>query len=127
MAKVGLRMLDIRHTLPNLKYLLYVLTAGTGELPARKAGGVRGLVGRVGSLNSTPSISRRGSNESLGSQSSYVGKFNGGVAVPVPVPVPGNKEQEKRAADLDPEDPFVSKSPRAKTMPFRSSLLRDAG
>ena len=123
MAKVGLRMLDIRHTLPNLKYLLYVLTAGTGELPARKAGGIRGLVGRVGSLNSTPSMSRRGSNESLGSQSSYLGKFNGGVAVPVP----GVKEQEKRAADLDPEDPFVCKSPRAKTMPFRGSLLRDAG
>lgn len=40
----GVRVLDIRHTLPNLKYLLYVATAGEGELPARKAGGVRGLM-----------------------------------------------------------------------------------
>lgn len=40
----NLRVLDIRQTLPNLKYLLYVATAGEGELPGRKAGGVRGLV-----------------------------------------------------------------------------------
>lgn len=40
---LGLRLLDIRQTIPNLKYLLYVATAGKGELPARKAGGVRGL------------------------------------------------------------------------------------
>lgn len=40
----GVRVLDIRQTLPNLKYLLYVATAGEGELPARKAGGVRGLM-----------------------------------------------------------------------------------
>ncbi|KAJ5246659.1 hypothetical protein N7468_001642 [Penicillium chermesinum] len=39
--KAGVRGLDIRHTLPNLKYLLYVLTAGTQDIPARKAGGVR--------------------------------------------------------------------------------------
>ncbi|KAL4920546.1 UV radiation resistance protein and autophagy-related subunit 14-domain-containing protein [Aspergillus aurantiobrunneus] len=56
----GLRVLDIRHTLPNLKYLLYVLTARTSEIPARKAGGVRGLLpGRL-----TPSLSRRGSEDS---------------------------------------------------------------
>ncbi|EAU33936.1 conserved hypothetical protein [Aspergillus terreus NIH2624] len=58
--KQGLRVLDIRHTLPNLKYLLYVLTAGTSEVPARKAGGIRGLLpGRL-----TPSLSRRGSADS---------------------------------------------------------------
>lgn len=120
MSKAGLRMLDIRHTLPNLKYLLYVLTAGTGELPARKAGGIRGLVGgRVGSLNSTPSISRRGSNESVNSESSYAGRVNGYLAVP------GSKEKETRLTD--PDDPFVGTSPRAKTMPFRSSMLRNAG
>ncbi len=39
----GLRVVDIRHTLPNLKYLLYVCSAGTEELPERKRGGVRGL------------------------------------------------------------------------------------
>ncbi|EAW13184.1 putative UV radiation resistance protein (UVRAG) [Aspergillus clavatus NRRL 1] len=60
--KQGLRVLDIRHTLPNLKYLLYVLTAGTSEIPARKAGGIRGLFpGRL-----TPSLSRRGSEDSVG-------------------------------------------------------------
>src|SRR5690606_18992731 len=39
----GLRVVDIRHTLPNLKYLLYVCSAGTDEVPERKKGGVRGL------------------------------------------------------------------------------------
>lgn len=59
--KQGLRVVDIRHTLPNLKYLLYVLTAGTAEIPARKAGGIRGLLpGRL-----TPSSSRRGSEDSV--------------------------------------------------------------
>jgi hypothetical protein len=82
MAKCGLRVLDIRHTAPNLKYALYVLTAGTGELPARKAGGVRGLIGGgrggLGSGLQSPSLSRRGSTESVGSQASYVGRVNGG-------------------------------------------------
>ncbi|CAK4034008.1 UV radiation resistance-associated [Lecanosticta acicola] len=56
----NLRVLDIRQTLPNLKYLLYVATAGEGELPARKAGGIRGLVRapameRVSSIDSAAS------------------------------------------------------------------------
>jgi hypothetical protein len=56
----GLKVIDIRQTLPNLKYLLYVCSAGSSDLPARKAGGVRGLLaGRV-----TPNVSRRGSAES---------------------------------------------------------------
>ncbi|KAK4223557.1 putative UV radiation resistance-associated gene protein, partial [Podospora fimiseda] len=42
-ASQGLRVVDIRHTLPNMKYLLYVCSAGTDELPERKKGGVRGL------------------------------------------------------------------------------------
>ena len=36
-------MVDQRHTLPNLKYLLTVLTAGKGEMPVRKRGGARVL------------------------------------------------------------------------------------
>ncbi|KAL5343195.1 UV radiation resistance protein and autophagy-related subunit 14-domain-containing protein [Aspergillus crustosus] len=59
--KQGLRVLDIRHTLPNLKYLLYVLTARSSEIPARKAGGIRGLLPR----RLTPSLSRRGSEDSV--------------------------------------------------------------
>lgn len=47
-AAQGLRVVDIRHTLPNLKYLLYVGSAGTDEVPERKKGGVRGLwAGRI--------------------------------------------------------------------------------
>ncbi|KAJ5690057.1 hypothetical protein N7462_004449 [Penicillium macrosclerotiorum] len=61
--KQGIRGLDIRHTLPNLKYLLYILTAGTPDIPARKAGGIRGLfAGRL-----TPTLSRRGSTDSAAS------------------------------------------------------------
>ena len=57
----GLKVIDIRQTLPNLKYLLYVCSAGSSELPARKAGGVRGLLsGKV-----TPNLSRRGSADSI--------------------------------------------------------------
>lgn len=60
LSKQGLRILDIRHTLPNLKYLLYVLTEGTSEIPSRKAGGIRALArGRL-----TPSLSSRNSEDS---------------------------------------------------------------
>ena len=47
----GVRVLDIRQTLPNLLYVVYCATAGEGELPARRAGGVRALMrerGRAG-------------------------------------------------------------------------------
>ncbi|KAM7183001.1 UV radiation resistance associated protein [Rhypophila sp. PSN 637] len=50
-ASQGLKVVDIRDTLPNLKYLLYVCSAGTEEVPERKRGGVRGLwAGRLKSL-----------------------------------------------------------------------------
>ncbi|UPX17587.1 uncharacterized protein EKO05_0007931 [Ascochyta rabiei] len=64
---LGIRPLDIRQTLPNLKYLLYVATAGKGELPARKAGGIRGLLRPNG-----PS-SRKGSMDSTATASSFGG------------------------------------------------------
>ncbi|KAL8685750.1 MAG: hypothetical protein Q9218_007563 [Villophora microphyllina] len=38
MSKQGIRIVDLRHTLPNLKYLLTVLTSGKGEFPGRKGG-----------------------------------------------------------------------------------------
>ncbi|KXT07156.1 hypothetical protein AC578_2494 [Pseudocercospora eumusae] len=56
----NLRVLDIRQTLPNLKYLLYVATAGEGDLPSRKAGGIRGLM-------RAPMMSRGGSADSTSS------------------------------------------------------------
>ena len=110
MCKAGLRVLDIRHTLPNLKYLLYVLTAGSGELPLRKAGGVRGLLG--GRL--TPSVSRRASEESVQGHKEYMkrasfsSKRNGSiVAVQMP---------KEKAGELD--DPF-SESPTKATVAHR--------
>ena len=43
MSRQGSRMVDLRHTLPNLKYLLTVLTTGKGELPVRKKTGRNAL------------------------------------------------------------------------------------
>ncbi|KAF2015065.1 hypothetical protein BU24DRAFT_451959 [Aaosphaeria arxii CBS 175.79] len=66
---IGIRPVDIRHTLPNLKYFLFVATAGKGELPARKAGGIRGLFrhegmsSRKGSMDSTATASSAGTAE----------------------------------------------------------------
>jgi hypothetical protein len=68
----GLKVMDIRQTLPNLKYVLYVCSAGNTDLPARKAGGVRGLItGREIEIGS-----RRGSADSgiVGAQSEAVRK-----------------------------------------------------
>lgn len=66
MSRQGLRMVDQRHTLPNLKYLLYVLTAGKGELPMRKRGDVKGLgkeelIGQRTESDETTLDSRNGS------------------------------------------------------------------
>ncbi|KAJ8066431.1 hypothetical protein OCU04_005492 [Sclerotinia nivalis] len=60
----GLRVLDIRQTVPNLKYLLYVCSAGSEELPERKRGGVKGLL--VGGAGAVRIGSRRGSEDSAG-------------------------------------------------------------
>ncbi|KAF2643881.1 UV radiation resistance-associated gene protein [Massarina eburnea CBS 473.64] len=68
---LGLRPIDIRHTLPNLKYLLFVATAGKGELPARKSGGIRGLLGSEGFRR------RKGSGDSTGSGSSFGASVEG--------------------------------------------------
>ncbi|KAF2005773.1 hypothetical protein P154DRAFT_530578 [Amniculicola lignicola CBS 123094] len=91
---LGLRPIDIRHTLPNLKYLFYVATAGKGELPARKAGGIRGLLrgdgllSRKGSMDSTASASSTGGTSEvkdrleemvIGQQRKELPKVNGHV------------------------------------------------
>ena len=55
---LGLRLVDIRPTLANLKYVLFVATAGKGELPARKAGGIRGLLRHDQHLSPLASIER---------------------------------------------------------------------
>ncbi|KAI1384187.1 UV radiation resistance protein and autophagy-related subunit 14-domain-containing protein [Hypoxylon trugodes] len=66
-SAAGLKVVDIRHTLPNLKYLLYVCSAGRDEVPERKRGGVRGLwAGRLtksgrGGVDDGASVSTAGS------------------------------------------------------------------
>ena len=69
MSKQGLRMVDLRHTLPNLKYLLTVLTVGTGTLPIRKKGGIKGL--RISSNGTVES--RRDSFQSVDTEESSEG------------------------------------------------------
>lgn len=110
MNRSGLRVLDIRHTLPNLKYLLYVLSAGTGEMPARKAGGVRGLMsGRL-----TPDLIRRTSEDSIRSlPSSFKRPF-------AEMKVNGGHVATK---EKDANDPFVSTSP-ATGIPYKPGLSR---
>lgn len=46
LAGKGLSVIDLRHTLANLKYLLTVLGGGLETLPMRKVGGVKGLFPR---------------------------------------------------------------------------------
>ena len=79
---LGIRPLDIRQTLPNLKYLLYVATAGKGELPARKAGGIKGLLrqdgfaSRKGSMDSTATVSSFGAEAKSAAKDDHA-KANG--------------------------------------------------
>ncbi|KAL2413544.1 hypothetical protein ABEF95_003022 [Exophiala dermatitidis] len=108
MNRAGLRMLDVRHTLPNLKYLLYVLTAGKGELPARKTGGVKALMGDGADADVRPWISHDGvPNAASPKIDTTHMEANGGI---------GLKEGK------DPVDPFGSSPPtqgltHASTLP----------
>jgi hypothetical protein len=109
MNKSSLRTLDIRHTLANLKYLLYILTTGKGELPARRAGGVKGLmIGRA-----SPSLSRRGSDDSVESGAGWA-SLNRQLRSQEGRP-------EKREADTD----AVHASPTGQILPFRTSSLKE--
>ncbi|OAP62581.1 hypothetical protein AYL99_01808 [Fonsecaea erecta] len=104
MNRQSLRVLDIRHTLPNLKYLLYVLTAGTGEMPSRKAGGVRGLMGG----RTTPDILRRASEDSVRSLPPPLKHESDDMRTLV-----GSREKDT--------DPFVTASP-AVGLPYRQGF-----
>ncbi|KAL9048900.1 MAG: hypothetical protein Q9162_007492 [Coniocarpon cinnabarinum] len=67
-SRLGVSIMDIQQTLPNLKYVFLVATAGKGEVPKRWAGGVKGLARRgLGSAAGESSVesSRRGSAESV--------------------------------------------------------------
>jgi len=69
-ASQHLRIMDIRQTLPNLKYLLYVCSAGTDEVPERKKGGVRGLwMGGAKNSRASPTVA---SVDGVGSESPSV-------------------------------------------------------
>ncbi|KAI1328964.1 putative UV radiation resistance protein [Xylariaceae sp. FL0255] len=71
-AASGLKIVDIRHTLPNLKYLLYVRSAGSDEVPERKRGGIRGLwAGRMrgrGGIGSSLASTDDGASSTAGSR-----------------------------------------------------------
>ncbi|KAI1119292.1 putative UV radiation resistance protein [Nemania sp. NC0429] len=72
-VSAGLKIVDIRHTLPNLKYLLYVCSAGSDEVPERKRGGIRGLWagrlrGRVGMGSSSLTSVDDGASSAGGSR-----------------------------------------------------------
>jgi hypothetical protein len=110
MSRSSLRMLDIRHTLPNLKYLLYVLTAGKGELPARRAGGVKGLI--LG--KASPSLSRRGSDDSVVSGAGWA-SLNGQL-----------RSQERRPEKGEAGTDTFQASPTEQVLPFRNSSLKEA-
>ncbi|KAF2227369.1 hypothetical protein BDZ85DRAFT_277269 [Elsinoe ampelina] len=63
----GVRVLDIQQTLPNLTYALAYMGAGEGQLPARKACGVRGLV--------------RGNGGAGSAMGSMQNSFDGGITM----------------------------------------------
>ena len=125
MNKNGLRILDIRHTLPNLKYLLYVLTAGSGELPARKAGGIRALgTGRL-----TPTLSRRGSEDSMHSSVGFNLKLPEGQAARHGSLLHQMNGREKEKAEAEAEADISARgfpSPSTKTLAYRNSTLKEA-
>lgn len=77
-SRLGLKVPDIRQTLPNLKYLLFVATAGKGEAPGRKAGGVRALIKGSGLDSTSPASSRRGSDGSNNAVSEALRRTVGG-------------------------------------------------
>jgi hypothetical protein len=86
---IGLRFMDPRQTLPNLKYLLYIATAGKGEIPARKAGGIRGFLRGEGSGSAISS--RRGSQDSEASELFTDGKQSLGAKQGLVVKSPPGK------------------------------------
>lgn len=89
---IGIKPLDIRQTLPNLKYLLFVATAGKGELPLRKAGGIKGLLRQQGILSRTTSM------DSTGTASST----NTAVAEPKPrIEIRANGREQVKASGSD--------------------------
>jgi hypothetical protein len=76
-AALGLKLLDPRHTLPNLKYILFVASSGEGDLPARKVGGLRAF---LHSQNmSGPEI---GKHDNLIERIGFARSFGNGGAVP---------------------------------------------
>jgi len=118
----GLKVMDIRQTLPNLKYLLYVCSAGSSELPARKAGGIRGLLtGRGMEIGS-----RRGSADSGigGGQGEAVRRAleNGGVEIKG---LPSIKKAGNGGPHPQPPAPFAGNHVHSlRTSGLRENVMR---
>ena len=65
MSRRGARMVDLRYTLGNLKYVLTVITEGKGEIPGRKRGQIKALNGSLkGSSRSSSIMSRQAEKKS---------------------------------------------------------------
>ncbi|KAG8530466.1 uncharacterized protein KY384_004969 [Bacidia gigantensis] len=59
MSRQGARLIDLRYTLGNLKYILTVITEGKGEIPGRKRGQIKGLNGSLKGSSRDSSIGSR--------------------------------------------------------------------
>ncbi|WEW61125.1 hypothetical protein PRK78_006615 [Emydomyces testavorans] len=114
----GFRVLDIRQTLPNLKYLLYLLTSATSELPARKAGGVRGL---LAGKAMTPSLSRQESAETVASDDCAFNQKRVGQGAPAFL-IHGNGMPKPQQHARDDED-----QPSAETLTTTKATPATAG
>jgi len=112
---VGLRVMDLRHTLPNLMYLLYITTAGTGELPTRKAGGMRAFL-RAAKGGSSTQSSRRGSDAS--SVGGMVGRL-------LRRGQEGETKSEERERGLGKANGTALTAPKLSV--YKASQLRDGG
>ncbi|KAL1592785.1 hypothetical protein SLS60_011201 [Paraconiothyrium brasiliense] len=116
---IGIKPLDIRQTLPNLKYLLFVATAGKGELPLRKAGGIKGLLRQQGVLSRTASMDSTGTASSASTA----------VAEPKPrVEIRANgREQAKPSGSDENHVSFVSGLQKKGNGVLPGSPLREVG
>lgn len=111
----GLKVVDIRHTLPNLQWLLMVCSAGRDQMPERKRGGVRGLwLGRM--RNKGVRFGDGLGSEMDGSaEGSQAGSHAGSVTGSVDGSVAGDersRDASSRRGSMDSDATITSNTPR---------------
>ncbi|KAF1962306.1 UV radiation resistance-associated gene protein [Byssothecium circinans] len=123
---LGLRPIDVRHTLPNLKYLLFVATAGKGELPARKSGGIRGLLGPEGFKRRKGSVDSTASGSSIGTEPKSKAASHGNGNGNAVGTKGGSEERLKMHLNGTPTSSFTKfGSQKARGGPLPGSRLRE--